>query len=41
MTKNFEFWMEFYGKKYSNFNLAEGDFLDSKFREEILVSRTF
>ena len=30
--------MEFYGKIHSKFSLVEGDFLDPKFREEILAS---
>ena len=38
MKTNFEFWMEFYGKVYSKFNLVEGDFLDTNFREQILAS---
>ena len=38
MKTNFEFWMAFYGKTYSKFELVEGDFLDTKFREGILAS---
>ena len=38
MKLNFEFWMEFYGKIHSKFELVEGDFLDAKFREGILAS---
>ena len=34
----FRFWMAFYGKLYSPFKLVHGDFLERRYREEILQS---
>ena len=36
MDTSFRKWMAWYGKKYGEFSLIKGDFLDPKFREMIL-----
>uniref|UniRef100_A0A0K2TNK4 Histone-lysine N-methyltransferase, H3 lysine-79 specific n=1 Tax=Lepeophtheirus salmonis TaxID=72036 RepID=A0A0K2TNK4_LEPSM len=38
LEKGFRFWMGFYGKKYSDFKIVHGDFLDKQYRSEILES---
>lgn len=33
MEKKFKFWMKWFGKEYSNFELYKGDFFDKQFNE--------
>ncbi|GFR33588.1 histone-lysine N-methyltransferase, H3 lysine-79 specific [Trichonephila clavata] len=38
MSKNFEFWMKWYGKKFGDYVLLKGDFLSEEHRETLLNS---
>ena len=38
MKSNFQFWMAFYGKMYSEFDLVQGDFFEPKYRNAIVSS---
>ncbi|GBL80209.1 Histone-lysine N-methyltransferase, H3 lysine-79 specific [Araneus ventricosus] len=38
MSKNFQFWMKWYGKKYGDYVLLKGDFLSEEHRETLLNS---
>ncbi|KAG1676207.1 Histone-lysine N-methyltransferase, H3 lysine-79 specific [Nymphon striatum] len=35
MNKNFKKWMKWYGKKYGDYELLQGDFLSAEYREKI------